>query len=445
MREIPSLQVLCLRAVGSKSCSAEATFAKGPNGELSMASRLLRSFSQNAPSTQLQRTPCVGVGSCRRVQANEVDLFHPFLAERLSSKDMLVSALGSAATDCLQSYVDVLVDLGRMDDNRLGVHFFEEWKANVLLADTAGNNEQLATTLENNSNNNNNSSTRKQHKRQRREVQQQQQPPVTAFGSLTFYNCTIALDTFESMVAAKIGPHLAMLDLTGVRGLTDDLLHLLLPTCPNLIRLSVKNCRRITQLTTVTRHCNQQLVALDIGGAFNLTTSHVLEQLASFPRLTDLHASGLGWTNEALHELGHVHVNWRRLSINFCTAGPHFYRALQPFANSLQSLAVAFCADVDNVAVGWLGRNLPHVTSLDVRGNQYLTTLTGWYDGRASADLPVQQSLTVLGRYSGLSEKSVDETKVVHPVEAANLVVFLDGEGTGAGIHVKQDNEKEGE
>ena len=83
--------------------------------------------------------------------------------------------------------------------------------------------------------------------------------------------------------------------------------------------------------------------------------------------------------------------------------------------------------------MGMLGRNLPAVQYLDVRGNPSLNTLTGWYDGRASADLPAQ-ALHVLARFSSLSESSVEETRRVHPVEAALLTVILDATGSGTGI-----------
>jgi hypothetical protein len=64
-----------------------------------------------------------------------------------------------------------------------------------------------------------------------------------------------------------------------------------------------------------------------------------------------------------------------------------------------------------------------------------MCTLTGWYDGRASADLPAQ-SLLVLGRYSGLQDSSVDDTRRIHPNEASAdlLTVVLDGDGMGAAI-----------
>jgi hypothetical protein len=93
--------------------------------------------------------------------------------------------------------------------------------------------------------------------------------------------------------------------------------------------------------------------------------------------------------------------------------------------------------------MGLLGRNLPHVISLDVRGNQQLSTMTGWYDGRTSADLPTQ-ALTVLARYSAITETSVEETKRIHPLETTDLVVVLDGGGMGIGITRTLEEEKSG-
>jgi hypothetical protein len=103
-------------------------------------------------------------------------------------------------------------------------------------------------------------------------------------------------------------------------------------------------------------------------------------------------------------------------------------------SDSLTSLALPFCETVvDNALLGILGRNLPHIRSLDLRGNPNLYTLTGFYDGRASADLPVDdQMLTVLARYTGITDNSVEETKRVHPT--AQLQVFLGTGGMGAGI-----------
>jgi hypothetical protein len=458
MRETPSLQILCLRVVGSFKCSAEITFAPTAEGEPSAASRLLRSFharpvaatdaevdqvmaaaataaaashtdnttSENdAPaihSIPMKRVPCIGPGGTRRVQANDVDLNMPLVACRADETSRaLVMEYGNPALDCLQSITDSLVELGRMDDSRLKKHYFSEWKANVLLA--AG--ERL------------------QSKKRRRESSAAAAAKHTtkssatpALGSLSLYNCSMSHVTIDAMLASGMGQNLAILDCTGVNGLHDDMLVKLLPACPQLLRLSLKNCRRVTvdSLRAVAQY-QARLQVLDVGGAFNITTDDVLEVLPTLTALTQVHASGLSWTDEGLVRLVDMR-SWTKLSLGFSVAltAAALRPALLPLADSLTSLALPFCEGiVDNALLGMLGRNLPAVRYLDLRGNPSLTTLTGWYDGRASADLEAQP-LHVLGRYSGLSEGSVEDTRRLHPREAGLLTVILDATGTGTGI-----------
>jgi hypothetical protein len=487
MREIPSLQVLCLRSVGG--CSAEVTFAKNKKtGEPSTASRLLRSFhsrpvvggvvhqpaesgasvknkdknpsaSSSIDSIPMERTPCIGDGSARRMQANEVDLNHPMIGCKQpkngttsidndnddDSTDAVSATLymqhGNPALDCLQSYIDSLVELGRMDGARLGVHFFEEWRQNVMIpagllvtstatAVTSKTKKRRRTmdaspvNVTNSENDNNNNNNNK------------------ALGSLSLHNCTVSTDTIEAMVESDMGAYIGVLDLTGIHGMTDAMLEQLLPKCPNLYRLSLKNCRRLTgkSLQVLAQHQAKSLTCLDIGGSFNITKDDVLDAIPNLPLLDEIHASGLDWTDATLDRLVELRA-WAALSFAYSNSEHHLTQpslrtSLVKIAPSLISLAMPFCELVmDNALLGWMGRNLPQVRFLDVRGNAALTTLTGWYDGRASVTngLPPQR-LLVLGRYSGLSEQSVEETKRVHPLDAADLIVILDGTGTGTGI-----------
>eukprot|EP00957_Ditylum_brightwellii_P070402 5349362-Ditylum_brightwellii.AAC.1 len=81
----------------------------------------------------------------RRFNANDVDINHPWIvsitpprfcsAKRRKSNqpmnihdEMMCIEHGNAALDVLQSFIDSLVELGRMDDLRLGLTFFEEWR-----------------------------------------------------------------------------------------------------------------------------------------------------------------------------------------------------------------------------------------------------------------------------------------------------------------------------
>jgi hypothetical protein len=257
--------------------------------------------------------------------------------------------------------------------------------------------------------------------------------------SLSLYNCTLSTDTIEAMVASGMGPHISCLDLTGTHGLNDDLLSILLPVCSNLQRLSLKNCRRITDtaLQLLAEHC-PKLVSLDVGGAFNMTTATVLDvTVPALEHLQELHASGMGWNNDSIAAVTTMR-EWKALSLGFSMrlTQSSIRQSLMDCSASLTALSLPFCESVvDNALMGVLGRNLPFVKYLDLRGNSSLSTITGWYDGRASADLG-EQFLLMLARYSGLQESSVEETRRIHPLEASKdmLTVILDGGGMGAGI-----------
>lgn len=371
------------------------------------------------------------------MNANEVDLNHPIIGCRKPTEDEsklrfrpLIMHYGNPALDCLQSYIDTLVDLGRMDDTRLGVHFFEEWKANVVLA--AGVAPSSSSTP---------SPPKSSKKRRRGEGSASASPVpllVTAFGSLSLHNCSLADETVEAMVKSGMGPYLAVLDLTGIRGLTDDLASAILQASPNIQRLSLKNCRKVTGKTARQLMPLKKLQFLDVGGCFNITTNCILEIIPSLPELNELHASGLLWNDESLRELVEVRDTWKGLSLGFSSdlSQAALRESLVQLGDSLQSLALPFCENVvDNALLGVLGRNMPVLQYLDLRGNPSLNTVTGFYDGRTSADLPVQ-ALTVLGRYSSLSESCVEETRRVHPLHTAGnlLTVYLDEKGMGAGI-----------
>lgn len=433
MREIPSLQVLCLRSVGSLGCSAERTFdpsksRKNKKGKRqstdevpptrSSASKLLQSFDDEV---KVSRIPAIGKGSARRNQANDVDLNHPWIGT-WSGNDpetqVLEMEYGSSSLDVLQAFIDALVELGRMDDSKLGVHFFREWKANVLAKNEPDSKKSL---------------TPPSKKRAKRE-----QATVDKFGSLSLHNATLGEDTVNAMVESGMPIHLAVLDMTGIQPLTDDFLYPILKDAKNLKRLSVKNCRRLTNKTLENLgHFNTQLTSLDIGGAYNLKPQAVLEVCANLFHLKELYASGLSWTDSLLQELTSLR-GWKGLSVGFAPllTAAGFKAAMLSQTTCLLSLSIPFCEQmVDAALLGALGRHLPLLRALDVRGNTNLVSLTGWYDGRATlAPKPDPQRLLVLARYSGVTKASLEDTKRIHPLDAMQLECILDSGGIGLGI-----------
>lgn len=528
MREIPPLRILCLRSIGPHGCNAEATFSpRDEDGKqiLSSASRLLRSFhrrpvaspsnaepqdlkacnlSDDIPPIALDSTPIhrleyVGPNSARRVNPNDVDIVHPFIASiypprrsknlgenrgdflqeeeddddehavRASlllprrKNEILAIENGNAALDCLQSYIDSLVELGRMDDARLGKWFFNEWKVAVCEGIDEGEKDEEKGGKGQSSRTMTSVGLRK------RKLGNQQES-VTAksymscqprLSSLALHNCASISDaTFHSMTAqAKVGSHIGVLDLTGVHSLTDSILEkYVVRHCPSLYRLSLKNCRKITgrglkHLAKLTK-----LQCLDVGGSFNVNPTDVIELVKCHPgtadgSLNELYVAGLGWTDPTLSSLMEVisrHV--RGLSIGFSPnlTASGITNTLSMACMTLERLALHFCDNVDNAVMTTLGKNLPDISVLDVRGCGSVSTLTGFYDARASivegsfrqlddrddVEEDADHHLFVLARYSGITKSSLEETRRVHPHAASEsrLTCILDSSGFGDGI-----------
>jgi len=600
--------------VGAQSCSAETTFAcDQETGEPSRASRLLRLFHKrpiilSSPSPAayttaattttataatttitnkdkaatihdipITRSVVVGKGATRRANVNDVDLNHPLIAaayqessnNRSNSNSSrgggggggggggdvppLVMEYGNPALDFLQSYVDSLCELSRMDDGRLGIHFFEEYRANIFIgagkqppkvirkkaviskddddddADEEGGGGEEEENIE-----------QPPRKRSRRsasptpnkitlKLSVKRQGPPPPLGALSLNNCAIGDETIHAMIDSGMGLHLAVLDLGGIYTLSDSILEQLLPHCPHLKRLSLKNCRRITSTSLdIVAQYQTKLQFLDVGGTYNMTPIQVLEAVVigrrsnnsnnhnrngssmrsttkPCPELKEFHASGLGWNDALVKSLiqgthpmdASTSTNddndgasgddytpsttnirpWKALSFGFSynLSALALRLCLSQVSSTLTSLALHFCENVvDNALMGILGRNLPNVKYLDVRGNPSLSSMTGWYDGRASADLHMAkhhddnynndndynrnneegehgalmqedggeqdgtapaQELIVLARFTGISKASLEDTLRAHPLQASKLTVVLDGGGHGLGIY----------
>lgn len=369
-----------------------------------MCSRSPVASASDEARPSVARSACVGKDSLRRANANEVDLNHPFIA----LSDMFPE-FGNPALDCLQSFIDSLVESGRFDDKRLGLNFWNEWSRNVTatVPVAAGKKRKRQSTV--------------------------------SLSAVSLYNSCIGERTIDAMVKSGVGQHIGVLDLTGISSLTDDSVTKLLSTTPNLRRLSLKNCRRISgKALKAVAEQTAGLACLDIGGSYNISTLDVLTSVPDFPQLEELYASGLGWTDASLEQLTKDR-SWKGLGIGFSiTVTAAGIRQALGAQHDLRRLSLAFCEQaVDGGLLGFLGRALTKLTVLDIRGNQNVSSMTNWFDGRAAVEGVETQELFVLARYSNIGKTSAEETKRIHPLHAANLVCVVDGGGTGKGIRRK--------
>jgi hypothetical protein len=494
MREIAPLRILALRAVGPPGCQPEITFGGPPrrpkkqkddnNGESNdidttknngndddddetsstssntifspplppdeptITSRLLRSLR----SSSMPMHPYVA--GTTRANASDVDISQPWVmsiypprnnkTDNNSPMDETAEFLtienGNHAVECLQMFIDALVESGRAGDSRLGVHFFREWVHAVT-----GESSTSAGGVE------------EQQPQQRPKKRQKGNSSSSSsqfdhlpLGSLSLHNLASAsIQTFRSMEFANVGSCLGTLDLTGAHGLTDSILSRVIcsGSFPRIQRLSLKNSRKLTGKSIASLVKLRDLRALDVGGCFNVHPNDVIEMVQQHPgtkkgTLTEIYAGGLGWTDVALEVLLNVtSKHLRGLGVGFSTylSGPGLVLILAKAAGTLDRLSIPFCTGVDDAVASALGKNLPKLAVLDIRGCSKVYSLTGMMDGRIAASnggAEVSGHLFVLARYSGISNNSLEETSRLYRNEQGEPVLncILDGGGTGGGV-----------
>ena len=450
-----------------------------PPEKPTVTSRLLRSLREK---TSMPRRPYKGAG---RPNANDVDVSHPWIlavyprrrprndssdddrmrnaplgsvsrgsdGNHSPTREILTIENGNHAVDCLQLFIDALVESGRAGDSRLGVHFFREWVMSVVGEEAVNRVGEVEGE----------SVCPPKKKRRKNEIDLSKLPP------LPLVNLSSASrSTFRSMEYANVGICLGTLDLTGVHGLTDYILSNILcsGSFPRLQRLSLKNCRKVTGKGIASLGKLPALRALDIGGCFNIHPNDVISMVEKHPgtktkTFDEIYASGLGWTDVALESIIDVTANHLRgLGIGFSPyiSGPGLILTLTKAANTLDRLAIPFCEGLDDAAAAALGKNLPKLAVLDIRGCSKVSSLTGMMDGRLSAGViqigagdartdsdrgatyessaqAASRHLFVLARYSGITKNSLEDTmRLHHSDQGEYLTCILDGSGIGEGI-----------
>jgi solute carrier family 6 GABA transporter-like protein 1 len=400
--------------------------------------------------------PIQPYGAIARANANDLDISHPWVMSiyppRLDSNnnsinnspidkdsEFLTIENGNHAVECLQMYIDALVESGRAGDTRLGVHFFREWVQAVTGEEVCSSTDE----------------GQQQHRQKKRQKVNTSSSRILChlpLGSLSLHNLASAsINTFRSMEYANVGSCLGTLDLTGVHGLTDSILSKVIcsGSFPRLRRLSVKNCRKLTGKSIKSLGNLRELKALDVGGCFNVHPNDVIEMVQQHPgtkrgTFTEIYASGLSWTDVALEELLFAtSKHLRGLGVGFSPylSGPCLILTLTNAARTLDRLSISFCSGVDDAVLSALGKNLPKLAVLDIRGCSKVYSLTGMMDGRNAASAAIgaegiAEHLFVLARYSGISNNSLEETSRLYRNEQGDPVFtcIVDSEGTGGGI-----------
>ncbi len=280
----------------------------------------------------------------------QLDLQTPFVTTTavphcvtIESQDLIAGEAkeipgGHAGTDALQAYLDAAGESGGLDDARITPSIFQYW---------GGVGSGIGLSLRG--------------------------------------CCGLGKGTWGGLATVS---NLTCLDLTSVSSLKDGDLAALLPKLKRLVRLSVKDCRRLTS-QSVGVISGARLEALDVGGCVNIgamALAATAEELARTCR--EIYAGGLGWDDRSLaalcapYKLGGLHG----LSLGFSDGltAEGVKAALADKVGGIRRLSLHYCVNAVGAALmEFLGREAQGLLALDVRGNPGMTTLLPLLDARA--------------------------------------------------------------
>ncbi|GMI28041.1 hypothetical protein TeGR_g2359 [Tetraparma gracilis] len=447
-RDLPTLQTLCLRSLVASPPNDPFDLLHSPRGGAprSTPTALLLSALSCRP-TQLYKagyagqdlqSPWVATSERRTGPVADLSIQGRAKAKQGSgAKEWLGRTIvgGNRVTDLLQSFIDSQVESGSLHDKRLTQQFFALY--GDALRNEIGKHPTLPGAPEPPGSPSRSSSNQPAPKKQRRAASptppslKPDPLPDNKDACLSLHQCALlGPETFASFAAAapRLGATLTILDLSGCYNLTSPLLaDLVLPSIPAITRLSLKNCRKLTDACVPPiGRLLPSLSALDLGGCFNISPQAVIDLVSSptlaTSALSSLHVSGLGWCDDTLPLLlapyssrppARCHLSSLSIGYSVKVTAPCLARVLPAVLPTLNELSLPFspaAVTLDTLAmVGKLGLNL---SALDLRGNNNVYTLATLLDGRATTWNEMSQGggaagkalkkLLVLVRYSGI-------------------------------------------
>lgn len=143
-------------------------------------------------------------------------------------------------------------------------------------------------------------------------------------------------------------------------------------------RFSIRNCRKLTDATLehIARH-GKKIVALDIGGCFNMTAKGVdsfCKFHANASNFTELDISGISVTTQTLEILCKHCRSLEVLRMGFIEyMEDTLMQTLRPLVGNLRSLHVHWNTCVTDSFLVWLAKSLPRLEDLNLCGCSHVS------------------------------------------------------------------------
>lgn len=213
--------------------------------------------------------------------------------------------------------------------------------------------------------------------------------PASIFVNRTFVNLS------NSRISGKYvlrllefcAPTLVSLDVSGCFQVTVPVLKTVMASCPNLRRLNVKNCRKLTDafLEDILSFPSLSLLELNVGGNFNITDRGIRNFVTHYPAihlLENFGVSGLEVHDDTVLLIGAKCTGLRHLQLAYIDVREStIAELLQAIGRPLESLDISWLSTTSNAKnaqpsakfiVDVICNNCAMLTELDVTANRNL-------------------------------------------------------------------------
>jgi hypothetical protein len=171
---------------------------------------------------------------------------------------------------------------------------------------------------------------------------------------LIFFNANFILGKYLVTGTNLAGANLVCLDISGCFQVTDAHVTTVLEQCPNITKLNVKNCRKITNTilegicrlaqspSSSSKSKKLKILELNIGGNFNISDAGVrnfLEKYSVVAEMTEFSLSGLKISDDTLRLLAMRCKSIKRVGLSYLDLRETTYELLfKEVGNQLEVL-----------------------------------------------------------------------------------------------------------
>eukprot|EP01038_Epipyxis_sp_PR26KG_P010938 gene10938-14687_t len=169
----------------------------------------------------------------------------------------------------------------------------------------------------------------------------------TLFSEVKLRNSKTSANYILSVID-KCSSGVELVDVSGCFQVDDNCAISIINKCPNLKRLNLRNCRKLSSILVHLQASKINLEYLDIGGNINISKDTIYDYFSDrnqgcLQNIRNLNLSGLYIDNDLLLNIAHHAINLSTLKIAYCDISEDILgQVLRLIGNKLEVLSIAW-------------------------------------------------------------------------------------------------------